>query len=747
MFNSLMPNPILQNSHHHHQHHQTLTLPTSLNQPTQLPTQTNGFKMLFELESNTTLNKTIINLLKKSYFIKKSLNWQPVKYELVVNNKLMQEFEQIKDEFKSHAKEELEYEENYGYLIENEHQINEIVQNGYCCQDNNYNVIGQSKSGVYLCKYPDVAIKYNESRRYPDHFTFKMIIFKICYGKQTLALVRKDAKLAPIPATINFNSHMSVIAPKEKDDIEAQFDHSQIYLYEHDANKLPIKRPRHCLPYAVVTWLKTDESNEWPVSFTDLEIIPQNGESNGHQNGENHEAQNESKGENKNAINETKTETQIENPEAEIKTVTSEEEKTVENHDEPSKDPETNKTDTENLNSKSENNEQSSSEQRTTSPSKQEPTNNPSVTPNSSQVQINALNGTPVAPTTPNGTPAIPKPANNFYPKPTAYTAYRHAVPTAMNPYIYQANHLAGLRLPYAGAPQIPAQALAALPNQQYINQAPLQQQVFLCRGPNGLTYVTAASPAIVSQQLAVAQAQAQAQAQAILQQQVLQAQVQQQQQLAAAGLQFQKFPQQIINNQIIQTQQQPQPTQQIIYQAAPQPANTQKPSQTPSQQTNQPSQQQNSHVPQTQSPKTQQLNGQQTLLAYGPQQGQQMYTPSPSTQAAIATQQGYMLAGTNLQQQQAQQQQIQQIQQLQQQQLQQQQLLNYQLAGGSIGLPGQAAHGQGLAAVPGGYQLVDYRQLQGIPGAVSLDQLAGLAGVQRARLLQQARHHPYQRP
>lgn len=49
--------------------------------------------MLFELESNTTLNKTLINLLKNSFFIKKSINWQPVKYELIVNNKLMQEFE------------------------------------------------------------------------------------------------------------------------------------------------------------------------------------------------------------------------------------------------------------------------------------------------------------------------------------------------------------------------------------------------------------------------------------------------------------------------------------------------------------------------------------------------------------------------------------------------------------------------------------------------------------------------------
>ncbi len=82
------------------------------------------------------------------------------------------------------------------------------------------------------------------------------------YGKQTLALVRKDAKLPPISATLNFNSHMSVIPPKEKDDIEVQFDHSQIYLYELDSNKIAHKRPRHCLPYAVVTWSKLNDGND-----------------------------------------------------------------------------------------------------------------------------------------------------------------------------------------------------------------------------------------------------------------------------------------------------------------------------------------------------------------------------------------------------------------------------------------------------------------------------------------------------
>ena len=90
-------------------------------------------------------------------------------------------------------------------------------------------------------------------------------------------MVRKDVKLPPIGATPNFNSHMSVIAPKEKDDIETQFDHSQIYLYEMEANKVVVKRPRHCLPYAVVSWLKLNDGNEWPLNFGEADTNLTNG--------------------------------------------------------------------------------------------------------------------------------------------------------------------------------------------------------------------------------------------------------------------------------------------------------------------------------------------------------------------------------------------------------------------------------------------------------------------------------------
>jgi hypothetical protein len=84
---------------------------------------------------------------------------------------------------------------------------------------------------VYVCKYADVALKFNEMRKHPDSTAFRMIIFKILFGKQTMAVARKDSKLTPISATPNYNSHMSVIAPKEKDDIEVQFDHSQVSIH------------------------------------------------------------------------------------------------------------------------------------------------------------------------------------------------------------------------------------------------------------------------------------------------------------------------------------------------------------------------------------------------------------------------------------------------------------------------------------------------------------------------------------
>jgi len=48
---------------------------------------------LLELDSSTGLNKALLSLLKNSFFEKKTINWKPVKCELVVNTKLTEEFQ------------------------------------------------------------------------------------------------------------------------------------------------------------------------------------------------------------------------------------------------------------------------------------------------------------------------------------------------------------------------------------------------------------------------------------------------------------------------------------------------------------------------------------------------------------------------------------------------------------------------------------------------------------------------------
>ena len=182
----------------------------------------------------------------------------------------------------------------------------------------------------------------------------------------------------------------------------------------------------------------------------------------------------------------------------------------------------------------------------------------------------------------------------NQFSKP-GYQSYRHnsvhnaAALAASNSYLYAAQNHAAQFNPYGSiqlqqARQI--QAAAALnPFYQQAGSAmpgvgQLQQQVFLCRTPNGLAYVTAANPNMVGaaaaqQQLAAAQAQAQANAlyqqQAAAIAQVAAMQGQAASSYAAAPTSYQTKLPNTPNSYSAQAAQAPQ--HQIIYQAAPQPA------------------------------------------------------------------------------------------------------------------------------------------------------------------------------
>lgn len=623
-------------------------------------------------------------------------------------------------------------------------------------------------------------------------------------------------------------------------------------MYELDANKTPNKRPRHCLPYAVVTWQKHTDGTEWPNNFNlDLEAsldIEVKSELNGiepeasvpltngnHLNNSENDSQTLTENHVKNEPDQNqKEESSVEvtnpnlgNPETinqtEIK------ESSDQNQEQTNLD---NNSKTDNEVQSNSNNDQIKTDLATEHPNVQQQ-NSTEITPTVTTTTVQQTNSTPTTPAPPTTTTTTSttyhKPASQtYFPKASAYSAYRQNAAAvqaaAMAPYLYAAApghqfspYGASIRLPFAAGPggasiqTIPAQA-AACQAAIHANQpfqaaaAAPQQQLFLCRGPNGLTYVTAAAaPNVVAQQqLAVAQAQAQANA--LLQQQAAAAAV-----LSASQVQQLPFLtkyQPNLNGALALAN--PQPAQQIIYQAAPQPASSAVASSQNKQNTSGANAQQGQQVqqttsaPPTQSPKQQQQQQQQVNQAAAQQQAavqyagqlsqqlqlagyqngqpvfayaqaggttpttaqaqvgatqqamQQFYAANtPAAQGAVATQQGYML------QQQANQ--LQQLQQLQQQQQQQQQQAQQQAAAAAAAAAAaqqqqQLAYGyqqlQGLGqaqAIPAGYQLIDYRQLQGGAAAVQLDQLAGLAGVgvggvPRPRIVN-LRHHPYQRP
>jgi hypothetical protein len=415
-------------------------------------------------------------------------------------------------------------------------------------------------------------------------------------------------------------------------------------------------------------------------------------------------------------------------------------------------------------------------------------------------------------------TPTIYQKSYNSFQKPINSFAYRQASAAAMAPYILaqSPSPYGAIRIPYLSQTPSPTAAPQYYTaGAQYANLAApaLQQQFYLCRGPNGLTYVAApqahvlgasAAQAAYLQTAGAAASYAGAPTAYKLPVAALQ-------QFAGAGPQ----------------PPQPQPQQQIIYQAAPQPSQSaaaaaaaanksagiltatsnivvaganvqqqnalQAASQQQAQQALQAASQQQAvqqtqvsvHAPQTQSPKqniaasngqttnSQQYNAtqyspqnttqvyatqnqinqinqmQQLQAAYQGQPTYLAYTPSGNNitttmgQAFYTNPSSYVLAQAGNGQQYA-------------------SPAQAGIYGYAAQIPGTVSNGYATqqqasqismtlpagAQAPGGYQILNYGQVQGMAGsaaAVQLDQFGQATGIPRPRLIN-VRHHPYQR-
>ncbi|XP_072017731.1 uncharacterized protein [Amphiura filiformis] len=116
--------------------------------------------------------------------------------------------------------------------------------------------LGDADKGVNLFLHADLLLEWARKQRYAKPC---LIIYKIIKGRcKVLPRCRMTNGVVYEP-TLNYDSHVLQEKAHTNDDLKERIMQSQIFLYEYDNECLPVRNPRHCLPYAVICF-KRDES-------------------------------------------------------------------------------------------------------------------------------------------------------------------------------------------------------------------------------------------------------------------------------------------------------------------------------------------------------------------------------------------------------------------------------------------------------------------------------------------------------
>lgn len=119
-------------------------------------------EMILETSPNSTMEQQIHHVLQKHFLEQRPITWKPIKVEFIVNTVLTDDFFgqsgederwsmkrnafllAIRKRFeKAAAGNRAEFEEHYGFLVENDPQIVDIAMNGYQTVETSFNVLGK----------------------------------------------------------------------------------------------------------------------------------------------------------------------------------------------------------------------------------------------------------------------------------------------------------------------------------------------------------------------------------------------------------------------------------------------------------------------------------------------------------------------------------------------------------------------------------------------------------------------------
>ncbi|XP_052071222.1 uncharacterized protein LOC127709654 isoform X2 [Mytilus californianus] len=204
----------------------------------------------------------VLDNLQRSYLDRNfRANWEVTSVYLVENKTLEDAYRTKRNEMKEDGRHSRELAEQYAYVSMKDPKIaQKVAQDGLKTRELNFNSLGNSKFGVYLCKHADVQLGLFDTS---GQETCQLMIFKVTLGKSKVMNLQPTMSVEPTP---NYDSHINQLKPSPMDLLNIQNHRSQIYLYEYDDDCEPVQRPRQCLPYALITYKKIKDIPQTALS-------------------------------------------------------------------------------------------------------------------------------------------------------------------------------------------------------------------------------------------------------------------------------------------------------------------------------------------------------------------------------------------------------------------------------------------------------------------------------------------------
>ncbi|KAM4706706.1 testis-expressed protein 15 [Discoglossus pictus] len=178
-------------------------------------------------------------------------SWQFGETKLIFNHDLENKFAAKRSEMRDEGRHGRELQDHYCFLVLNNMTVMDICRNGLQVDGSFSSALGNPLFGVYLFRHIDVALNFAQQRNAKSN---TILIFKALLGKikqvQPIKSTKKKLALDPTP---NYDCHISRKAPSPKESSDEQFINSLVYIYEYDGSSQPVDKPRHCLPYALIS--------------------------------------------------------------------------------------------------------------------------------------------------------------------------------------------------------------------------------------------------------------------------------------------------------------------------------------------------------------------------------------------------------------------------------------------------------------------------------------------------------------